>query len=63
MTTQTMCNHFFCTMPARAYSRRVASYKVTQTFPNGRERVTFVCEDDMHAMQGVLTPSDTVTKL
>lgn len=57
------CTHFFCEMPARAYSRRDAAYKVTQTFPNGHERVTYVCEKDMKEMSKVLQPSDTVVRL
>lgn len=64
MTTQTIkCNHFFCTMPARAYSRRVAAWKVTQTLPNGRERVTYACHGDMQEMAKVLTDADTVERL
>ena len=64
MTTQTIkCNHFFCTMPARAYSNYPAAYMVTQTFPNGHERVTYVCEKDMKEMSKVLIPSDTVVRL
>ncbi len=57
------CNHFFCGMPARAYSRNVAAYVVTQNFPNGFQKVTHVCEKDMPAMSSVLTESDTVIKL
>ena len=64
MTTQTMCNHFFCLAPARAYSRHVAAYKVEQTFPwNGRTRTTYVCESDMVEMRKVLSPTDTVEVL
>jgi hypothetical protein len=64
MTTQnnnTMCNHFFCTMPARAYSRKVAAYKVEQTMPNGNVRVTYACESDFAEMP--IKATDTVTKL
>ena len=66
MTTQTiptMCNHMFCLLPSRAYSRGVASYKVQQTFPNGYVRTTYVCESDMVEMRKVLKPSDTVEVL
>ena len=64
MTTQNIkCNHFFCTMPARAYSQGVAAYKVTQTLSNGKEIVTYVCDKDMQEMSKVLKPSDIVTKL
>jgi hypothetical protein len=57
------CTHFFCQMPARAYSRRQAAYKVTQVFPNGREIVTYVCEGDMSEMSKVLSDTATVIKL
>lgn len=61
MTTK--CNHTFCTLPARAYSRRDAAYKVVQHWDNGNESVTYVCEDDMYHMSKVLKPTDTVIKL
>lgn len=57
------CNHFFCQMPARAYSRNVAAYVVTQTFPNGYVKVTHVCKEDMPAMASVLTDADTVVPI
>jgi hypothetical protein len=56
------CNHFFCLMPARAYSRGVASYKVTQHLPAG-DKVTYVCTDDMAAMSKVLKDTDIVEVL
>ena len=63
MTTQNIkCNHFFCTMPARAYSQGVASYKVEQSLPWGI-KTTYVCDKDMQEMSKVLKPSDIVTKL
>jgi len=49
-------------MPARAYSRGIASYKVTQYLPHG-EKVTYVCTDDMAAMSKVLTDADTIEVL
>lgn len=64
MNTQTIkCNHFFCLGPARAYSRRNASYKVTQVWDNGNESVTYVCNDDMVEMRKVLKPTDIVITL
>jgi hypothetical protein len=57
------CNHFFCGGTARVASRRPAAYSVTQTFPNGFQKVTLVCEDDMPAMVDILKPTDTVIKL
>ena len=65
MTTQTttMCNHTFCLLPARAYSRMPAAYKVEQKFPNGYVKTTYVCESDMVEMRKVLSPTDTVIKL
>ena len=59
----TPCNHFFCLAPARAYSRGIAAYKVTQTLPSGRVRTTYVCKSDMVEMQKILKPSDVVEVL
>jgi len=58
-----LCEHFFCMMPARAYSRNIAKYRVVQNFDNGISKTTYVCESDMAAMVSVLTASDTVIKL
>ena len=65
MTTQNTikCSHTFCTLPARAYSRRDAAYKVDQIFPSGKVMTTYVCEDDMYHMSKVLKDTDTVTVL
>lgn len=64
MNVQTIkCNHTFCLLPARAYSRRDAAYKVTQVWDNGKESVTYVCEDDMYHMSKVLKDNATVIKL
>lgn len=59
----TMCNHFFCLAPARAYSRGIAAYKVTQTLPSGRVRTLNVCKSDMVELRKVLNPSDIVEVL
>ena len=60
----TMCNHFFCLAPARAYSRHVAEYKVTQYLPMGwGVRTTYVCDHDMVEMRKILGPNDIVEVL
>lgn len=59
----TMCNHTFCLLPARAYSRMPAAYKVQQTFDNGYVKTTYVCESDMSVMRDILKPSDIVEVL
>lgn len=50
----TMCEHFFCQMPARAYSKRQAAYEVSYTY-EGRTKTLKVCNSDLHPLMEMIT--------
>lgn len=58
-TTETvqMCEHFFCQMPARAYSKGRAAFEVSYTGDRGTTTLK-VCSKDMEPLMEMITKYD-----